>query len=276
MRKDILQRVRAWVERFSPDCLVIAGDIASASQASETLAELRRYVPSKPIAVCLGNHDFWLHDDARNECRGLSAVIDRYWIPAAEASGIHLLDRANFRLGALTIVGGYGHYDLGFALPGLSYGGVAVTMDDYLRGYLSSDSPLRWRDFQLMPGALNLQKIAFEEVQGVTARIREAGDSPSILVLHTPPFEELLGVPARTPEGLGPYAFFRAYLGNRSMGEALRTFKLLAVICGHTHRASGPLRMHETIGINVGSDYGHPRAVLYASETRAVERIPDL
>ena len=279
-RQEILEKVRAWMGLFKPDCLVIAGDIASATQASDACAEIRRCIPRDPIAVCLGNHDFWLHEDARNECQGLSAVIDRYWVPAARASDIHLLDRGNFQIGAITVVGGYGHYDLGFALPGLAYGGVAVTQQDYLRGYPFPDSPLRWRDFQLMPGALPPQAVASEQVQAVTDRLRAAGDHV-IVVLHTPPFEELLGVPAPARTGVGstpsPYAFFRAYLGNRAMGEALRSVdeKFLAVVCGHTHRSAGPSRMYDTIGINIGSDYGHPKAALFWGETMRMERVPD-
>lgn len=281
-REGILKKVRDWISLLRPDGLVIAGDIASASQASDALREIRRSIPDQPIAVCLGNHDFWLHEDARNECRGLSTVIDRYWVPAAEATGITLLDRKNFQIGTLTIVGGYGHYDLGFALPGLAYRGLAVNEEDYVRGYPYPDSPLRWRDFELMPGPLHPRTVAFEQVQSVTARIRAVGDSPLIVVLHTPPFEELLGIPvsASLPEGSPPsqYAFFRAYLGNRAMGDALRNLKekLLAVVCGHTHRAAGPARVHDMIGINIGSDYGHPEAAVYSCKTMTMERVPNV
>ena len=279
-REGILKSVRAWISLFRPDGLVIAGDIASAAQASDALGEIRRCVPDQPIAVCLGNHDFWLHEEARNECNSLSAVIDRYWVPAAQASDIGLLDRENFRIGAVTVVRGYGHYDLGFALPGLAYRGVAVTEEDYIRGCPSLDNPLRWRDFQLMPGSLHPRTVAIEQIRAVTARIRAVGDSPLIVVLHTPPFEELLGIPVTTRDGSPPsqYAFFRAYLGNRAMGDALRNLKerFLAVVCGHTHRPAGPAKMHGTIGVNIGSDYGHPRAVLYSFETGTLERVPNL
>jgi len=279
-RDGILKRMRAWISLLKPDAVVIAGDIASAAQASDALGEIRRCVPDRPIAICLGNHDFWLHEKARNECASLSAVVDRYWVPAAQASDVRLLDRENFRIGTVTIVGGYGHYDLGFALPGLAYRGVAVTEEDYIRGCPFPDSPLRWRDFQLMPGSLHPRAVAMEQIRGVTARIRAAGDSPVIVVLHTPPFEELLGIPATMHHGspASQYTFFRAYLGNRAMGDSLRNLdeRFLAVVCGHTHRPAGPTRMHDTIGVNIGSDYGHPQAALYSSETGTLERVPDL
>ena len=279
--EGILEKVRGWISSLKPDVIVIAGDIANASQAFDALGNLRRSIPDKPIVICLGNHDFWLHKDARNECRGLSDVIDRYWAPAAREFDILLLDRENFRLKELTIAGGYGHYDFGFAVPRLAYRGVIVTEKDYLRGCPFANSSLRWRDFQLMPGDLHPRIIASEQVRGVTTRLRAAGDGPLIVVFHTPPFEELLGIPAlrelSDDSPLSEYAFFRAYLGNRSMGAALRSLKnkLLAIVCGHTHRQAGPVKLDDVVGINIGSDYGHPKAALYTSETMIMERVPD-
>jgi Icc-related predicted phosphoesterase len=280
-REGILQKVREWISSSKPDSVVIAGDIANASQAFDALGEIRRSIPGRPIAICLGNHDFWLHEEARNDCCQLSDVIDRYWVHAAREFDIHLLDRENFRIGQVTIVGGYGHYDFGFAVPGLAYRGVLVTEQDYLRGCPFANSTLRWRDFQFMPRGLHPRTAASEEVRGVTARLLAAGDSPLIVTLHTPPFEELLGIPAR-PEFTGEsppseYAFFRAYLGNRAMGAALRTVKdkLQAVVCGHTHREAGPITLDGVLGINIGADYGHPKAALYTSETKAMERLAD-
>jgi Icc-related predicted phosphoesterase len=281
-RAGILRELRDWISFSKPDSVVIAGDIANASQAFDALGEVRRSMPGKPIAICLGNHDFWLHEDARNQCRRLSDVIDQYWVPAAQEFDILLLDRENFRIEEVTIVGGYGHYDFGFAIPRLAYRGVVVTEEDYLRGYPYANSSLRWRDFQLMPGGLHPRTVASEEVQGITARLRAAGDSPLIAVLHTPPFEELLGIPAarELTDGSPPseYAFFRAYLGNRAMGAVLRNVKdkLLAVVCGHTHRQAGPVKLDGVVGINIGSDYGHPKAALYTSETMTMERVPNL
>ena len=281
-RDRTLERFRAWIERYRPDAVIVGGDLSSAPQASEALTEMRRSFPKGPLAVCLGNHDFWLHDKARNECRTLSAIIDRYWAPPAKALDVVLLDIQNLPLGDLTIVGGYGHYDLGFAVPGLAYGHVLVTEEDYLRGSASLASPLRWRDFQLMPSGLHPRKVALEQVEGMKLRLSKSGDTKVIVVLHTPPFEELLGVPAvaeAPPSDSSPsvYAFFRAYLGNRSMGAALwqSKEKVIAVVCGHTHRVAGPMKLGEMTGINIGSDYGDPKAALYLSNSNQFERLPD-
>ncbi|HZC59535.1 MAG TPA: metallophosphoesterase family protein, partial [Chthoniobacterales bacterium] len=105
----------------------------------------------------------------------------------------------------------------------------------------------------------------------------------TIVVLHTPPLEALLGVPPRTRQLLerspSIYAFFRAYLGNRAMGDLLQEVRssLAAVVCGHTHRPAGPLCLNgsDTIGINVGSDYGAPKAALYRCDAREFKRLAD-
>ena len=276
-----LLKVREWITRYQPDALVVAGDLSSAQQAGETLKNLRDCFPQGPIAVCLGNHDFWMLDNSRRERESLSDIIERYWVPAAKSSGVVLLDGGNLHLHGVAIVGGYGHYDLGFAVPGLAYDGRRVTEEDYLRGSPSTDSALRWRDFQFMPRELHPREIARGQVESVRKRLAEAGNARTIVVLHTPPFEELLGVPpfSALPAHSNPsiYAFFRAYLGNRSMGILLRQAQdnLVAVVCGHTHRRAGPLNLGGMIGINIGSDYGTPRGALFSCDLNRFEYFLD-
>ena len=274
-----LFKVREWITRHRPDAFVVAGDLASAQQAWDTLQSLRGCFSEGPIAVCLGNHDFWMLDHSRREVASLSGVIDRYWAPAAKSFDIVLLDVENLQLPDVAIVGGYGHYDLGFAFPGLAYDGIPITEDDYLRGTPSASSVLRWRDFQFMPTEQRLQEIAREQVEGVRQRLLAAGNTRTIVVLHTPPFEELLGVPSSStrPPNTTPsiYAFFRAYLGNRSMGHLLKEAgdNLVAVVCGHTHRTAGPINLGSAIGINIGSDYGAPKAALFSCDSNRFERL---
>ena len=80
-----------------------------------------------------------MHDVSRKEVTSLSEVVDRYWAPAAKSLDIVLLDLGNLHLQDIQLVGGYGHYDLGFALPGLAYDGIPVTEEDYLRGAPSAE-----------------------------------------------------------------------------------------------------------------------------------------
>jgi Icc-related predicted phosphoesterase len=276
-----LSMLRKWITRHRPDAFVVAGDLSSAQQAGESLKNLRECFPEGPIAVCLGNHDFWVLDNSRRESDSLSGIIERYWMPAAKSLDVVLLDVANLYLQDIAIVGGYGHYDFGFAVPGLTYDGIRVTEEDYLRGSPLSNSGLRWRDFQFMPSDPHPREIARQQVEGVRRRLLDSGNARTIVVLHTPPFEELLGIPplSSVPLDADPsvYAFFRAYLGNRSMGALLNQTRdhLNAVVCGHTHRRAGPLYLGRTIGINIGSDYGAPKAALYLGDSNQFERLPD-
>jgi Icc-related predicted phosphoesterase len=278
-----LSKAKHWITAHQPDAFVVAGDLSSAHQAEETLRSLRDCFPNGPIAVCLGNHDFWLRNPVRQECGSLPEVIDRFWVPAAKASDVILLDNENLSLSDVAIIGAYGHYDFGFAIPGLAYDGIPVTEEDYLRGGLDSVSTMRWNDFQFMPNGRHPREIAADQVAGVRQRLAEVSHNQTIVVLHTPPLEALLGVPplARKLLDRSPsiYAFFRAYLGNRAMGDFLQEVRttLTAVVCGHTHRPAGPLRLNGsgTIGINVGSDYGAPKAALYRCDAREFERLAD-
>jgi Icc-related predicted phosphoesterase len=277
-QEPTLLKVREWITRYRPDAFVVAGDLSSAQQAGETLKSLRDCFPMGPIAICLGNHDFWMLDHSRRAGDSLSSIINRHWAPAAKIFDVVLLDLENLELQDITIVGGYGHYDLGFAVPNLAFDGTLVTEEEYLRGSPAVNSAMRWRDFQFMPNERHLREVAYEQVEAVRKRLSEAGDARTIAVLHTSPFEELLGVPPLRvlPPGSEPsiYAFFRAYLGNHSMGKLLRETptNLAAVVCGHTHRQAGPINLGKTIGINIGSDYGVPKAALYTDDLSRFSR----
>jgi 3',5'-cyclic AMP phosphodiesterase CpdA len=272
-RPIVLTALAQWVRESSPDGLVIAGDIAVAGEADTVLRELRRVFPDGPIIVALGNHDFW--GAAAGGCRTLEATVEQFWQGPAQRYQVTLLDQENFQADELVLVGGYGHYDLGFAVPQLRYEGKLVTRDHYLRGRPPIETLLRWRDFDWMPPAGNVLGIAAAQIEAIQARITAAGARPVFLVLHTPPFEQLLGVPDASlldPENPPIRAFFRAYLGNRAMGEMLRLYadRIAGVVCGHTHRAAGPVDVGGFAGLNVGSDYGVPRGFMIDTKEPAM------
>jgi hypothetical protein len=245
-----------------------------AAEADTALRELRRVFPLGPIIIALGNHDFW--GGAVAGCRTLGATVERFWQAPAKRYSVTLLDQENFYSEELVFVGGYGHYDLGFAAPGLRYQGKLVTREHYLRGRPPIETRLRWRDFDWMPGATDVLKIARDEVEAVQSRILATGSRRIFVTLHTPPFEELLGVPDAStldPEDPPIRAFFRAYLGNRDMGEMLRLHseRMAGVVCGHTHRAVGPADLGGFAGFNVGSDYGRPRGFIVDTKEATME-----
>ena len=268
-RPIVLAKLAQWVREVEPDALLVAGDIAVAAEAETALRELRWAFPHGPIIISLGNHDFW--GGALGGCRTLSATIERFWQAPAQRYDVALLDQENFSFGGVLFVGGYGHYDLGFAFPGLRYEGKVVTQHHYLHGRPPIETTLRWRDFDWIPGAADVLAIARAQVKAIQSRILASDSSRIFLTLHTPPFEELLGIPDASmidPENPPIRAFFRAYLGNRAMGEMLRLYstRIAALVCGHTHRPVAPADLGGFVGVNVGSDYGAPRGLVLDTE----------
>jgi Icc-related predicted phosphoesterase len=275
-REVVLSRLREWIKAYRPEGLVIAGDLAVASEANNAFRHLRGIFPNGPIALTLGNHDFW--SQPGEGCRSLSEVIERRWAPAAAQLAIHLLDLENLRLGEITLVGAYGHYDLGFRYPNLRYEGAMVTTEHYLAGQPPIPTRLRWRDFSRMPRDLDLASVAQEQVRILAAKLSLVAEKRALVVLHTPPFAALLGIPdipAVNTEAPSVYTFFRAYLGNEQMGALLRREKerIVGVVCGHTHREVTPMDLGEFFGLNIGSDYGEPAAYLFETKTRRLTKI---
>jgi 3',5'-cyclic AMP phosphodiesterase CpdA len=275
-REAVLSRLREWIRAYQPEGLVIAGDLAVAPEALNASRYLRDIFPNGPIALTLGNHDFWSQPGAGY--RSLTEVIERHWAPAADQFAIHLLDLDNLPLGEITLVGAYGHYDLGFRYPNLRYDGALVTREHYLAGRPPIPTRLRWRDFSRMPRDLDLASVAQEQVRGLEVKLRMVTGKQAFVVLHTPPFAALLGIPdisAISTEAPSVYAFFRAYLGNEQMGALLRQEKerIVGVACGHTHREAGPVDLGDFFGFNIGSDYGEPAAYLFETKMSRLTKI---
>ena len=272
----VLSRLRDWITAHRPDGLVIAGDLSVSPQAAQSLRYLRDIFPNGPIALTLGNHDFWL--EPGNGCHSLAEVIDRCWKPAADQFAISLLDLENLPLGEITLVGAYGHYDLGFRCPDLRYQGALVTREDYLGGKPPIPTLLRWRDFFRMPRNLDLESVAQEQVRNLQVRLRSVAEKRALVIVHTPPFAALLGIPdigTVNLEAPSVYTFFRAYLGNEQMGTMLRQEKdrIVGVVCGHTHREVSPKDLDDFFGVNIGSDYGEPSAYLFETQTSWLTKI---
>lgn len=277
-RHAVLESLAALIGRSKPDALVVAGDLAIPAEAEVALRELRNIFPSGPILVCLGNHDFWVGPSTENGCSTLEEVIERFWNGPADRYGVTLLDQHNAELHDLTVIGAYGHYDLGFRCPDLRYEGTLVTNEDYLVGRPPTTTPLRWRDFSYMPRELDLASVAQEQVRNLQARLRSIPEKRALVVLHTPPFAALLGIPDISTinlEAPSVYTFFRAYLGNEQMGTMLRREKdrILGVVCGHTHREVSPKDLGGFFGVNIGSDYGEPAAYLFETDTSRLTKI---
>ncbi len=275
-RERVLGELASRIKLYRPDGLLIAGDLSTPAEAARSLQAIRSLLPQKPIGLALGNHDFWVRP--ARQCGSLAEVVDEYWANPAFQEGVTLLDRENLALDGFTVCGGYGHYDLGFATPGLRYASREVRQEDYLSGRPPVRTNLRWQDFDRLPSGIDLLEVARAEVAALEKRLAEANGTRLWAILHTPPLEELLGLPKLETTGADEhsvYAFFRAYLGNRLMGESLiaQDSRLRGIFCGHTHRPTELVDFGAFRGINIGSNYGQPRACLLDSDSEAITRI---
>jgi len=249
----------------NPDAVVIGGDIGVPERAGDYLLAIRRVVGDRPLALCLGNHDFWVPPWMKSEFSSLQEVIERYWSFPAREVGAVLLDEGNADLGELIVAGGYGHFDLGLAVPDLHLRGNRITERVYLAG-------IGWNDFVRIPNcATRLQVEAREQAAGIAKRVDEAiGSKKRVLVaIHTCPWWELNGHPLTG----GVEDILSAYSGNSMVGLELeqRASAIEFLICGHTHMPVRERKMHGIAQVlNVGTDYGYFRGVIYDTSDRLV------
>jgi len=255
----------------SPDAVVVAGDIGTPERSPEYLSYLRKVVGERPLAFCLGNHDHWLPPSRHSPILRLSQIRDTIWEPSADAIGAVLLDLENAYWDGVTICGGYGHFDLGLVAPGLRIDGETITRRHYLSGGLGGRF---WNDFAFIPHcASRLDAHAREQAAGIGKRLSSASASAGalIVVTHTCPWRELNAHPLRG----GGEDLFTAYSGNSLVGDAIarRAEKIDLLVCGHTHMPVREQKLHGVRSLNVGTDYGIFRGVVYDTGEKTVRWI---
>jgi predicted phosphodiesterase len=254
-----------------PDAVVVAGDIGVPERAPEYLAAVRMAVGNRPLAFCLGNHDHWIPPGQHDRFATLRSLREKCWEPSAAAVGAVLLDGGNAFWNEVTVCGGYGHFDLGHAEPGLCVAGRPVTRDDYLSGGMAGAV---WNDFAFIPGcAVRLEVEARAQAAGIGKRLCAAGAErkPIVVVTHTCPWRELNAHPLR-----GSAAdLFQAYSGNSLVGEILsrQASAVDLLVCGHTHRPVRETEIHGIRSLNIGADYGIFRGIVYDTQTRTIQWI---
>ena len=263
--------------REKPDVVVVAGDIGAAGHAARHLTEIRNAVGDRPLAITLGNHDFWLSSIGHAQFSHLDQVVTRFWREPARDLDIVLLDRENLDLGEIVVAGCYGHFDLGHAEPGLHVGGVEVTEAIYLSGGMDG---LFWNDFRFIPNcATSIREEARAQAEGLATRMDAAiaAGKRLLIATHTCPWRELNGHPLRGDAS----DILSAYSGNSLVGKELqkREASIEMLVCGHTHRPVRERVIHRVPCLNVGSDYGRFRGVIYDADSRLIrwvgEPVPD-
>ena len=263
----ILEEFAEAVEREKPDAVVIAGDLSTPSRAVPHIAAIRKAAGDRPLAVTLGNHDFWTGSVTGKDFHLLENTITEFWEKPCRDNGVVLLDRENALWGEIAIVGGYGHFDLGLAWPNLRLDGKRVTREVYLAG-------ARWNDFRFIPGCAEFLKVnARAQAAGIASRLDQAiAEKKRILMaVHTCPWAQLNGHPKS-----GTYTdIFTGYSGNSLVGKEIekRAASVEFLICGHTHYRVKEQLIHGIPSHNVGADYGIFRGVVYDVKTKEIRWI---
>ena len=260
----ILEEFAEAVEREKPDAVVIAGDLSTPSRAVPHIAAIRKAAGDRPLAVTLGNHDFWTGSVAGKDFHLLENTITEFWEKPCRDNNVILLDRENALWGEIAIVGGYGHFDLGLAWPNLRLDGKRVTRDDYL----AED---RWNDFRYIPRCGEFLKVnAHAQADGIANRLDQAiaAKKRILVATHTCPWPQLNGHPRSGTDN----DIFTAYAGNSLVGNEIekRSAHVEFLMCGHTHWRMEEQFTHGIPSLNVGADYGVFRGVIYDVNTKRI------
>ena len=273
-RLDAYDDFSECIQMENPDVVVVAGDIGSALNAQAHMRALREAAGDRPLAVCLGNHDYWIHshEDTDSQYPRLSSITEKFWAPAVKAVGATLLDQENQDFGeGFALVGGHGHFDLGQAEPNLKVCGRTVTQEDYLRGGMSR---IIWNDFRYIPNCgKNALLEAAEQAEGIARRMEQAiaQDKRLILATHTCPWRKLNGHPLSGDEG----DILSAYSGNSLVGAEIkkRAAHVDFLVCGHTHKHVPARTLYGVKCLNMGGDYGLFRGVIYSTTDKSIKSV---
>lgn len=264
MGTSSLMRFADIVESSLPDAIIVVGDLSPLTAAKRSIGALRDVAGNIPIAVCLGNHDYFAAATAARDIVSRSDVILMAWLPACEEFGVTLLDVANFTLKDMTIVGGYGHYDYQLAIPGASHDDGLYTAADFAFNGIATIGNAMWSDRECMRRDLDDLEFAQVETDGFSARAAMASGR-IIAAIHTVPFPELDGW---RNENRGKWELLSAYSGSSVMGRAVEAVSPEALVTGHTHKMVPPFYLNGTQCLNVGGAYGRPEGWLYDTDTR--------
>ena len=266
--RDILYEFEEKVELEQPDAVVIAGDLSTPSQAAIHIPSIRKAVGDRPLAVTLGNHDFWTGSIPGKDFHLLEKTITEFWEAPCRDHDVVLLDRENAEWetmdGDIAVVGGYGHFDLGLAWANLRLEGKMVTKEDYLAGN-------RWNDFRYIPQCAEFLKVnARAQADGIANRLDQAiaAKKRVLVATHTCPWPQLNGHPRSGTSN----DIFTAYAGNSLVGKEIekRASHVEFLMCGHTHWRIEEQLIHGITSLNVGADYGKFSGIIYDVKTRGI------
>jgi 3',5'-cyclic AMP phosphodiesterase CpdA len=260
------------VAEFSPDALIVAGDVAeSITDLEACLSVWKEYVPC-PIWVLPGNHDLWARRARRLKGweqqllaeaglgAGQAALISsvELWREAlpktVEHMGCRWLEGTAFLHDGVAMAGTIAWYDYSGADPT-----IQATPRDFAREkrYFNMDADMidwPWSDAEFAdqvaaPFLATLDRLEADPT------VRQV-----VVVTHVPLLECQM---CRKPNNRD-WGFSNAYFGNLTLGaQVLERKKVSHVISGHTHvgrDARLTLADGRSIEVHVlASEYGRPK-----------------
>lgn len=268
-----LRSLKMATQIHQPDIVVVAGDIAEARTARFALCALRNAVGDRPLSICLGNHDYWVDRRTWDDYPTYAAVRSDHWIEPCKELGITLLDEQNAEFDKFTIVGGYGHYDLGIDLAELKGGYIQTLRNVRDHLYPVGNGP-GWScvdRFYFPHWESNLKSVAQAEACGVEKRLKMAIENNKKLIVatHTCAWPELSNRPLTNTT----IDYIKAFSVNSSIGKILKTQAkhIDLVVCAHTHFE---VKERSISGIdrclNIGSANSIMHAVLYDTTSKEI------
>lgn len=220
-----------WAKADGIDALILAGDLISHKQKSmKTLFRtIRNVMPHVPVVACLGNHDYW--DEGKyyggSKCRKYTyQELDEMHKEAFGEFNIHRVSATPLVIKDVAIVG----FDGWYAQHNPN------TNDKYWMAY-------QWDG--LDPFAFMIKKAAmeFDTLMGMDLTPYRA----TVGITHFPPFtDHVRYIPYCASMNLMPFM----------------TEKWDVLCVGHSHKACDFVE-NDCRVINSGSDYDHPRYVVF-------------
>jgi 3',5'-cyclic AMP phosphodiesterase CpdA len=212
-----------------PDVVVIAGDVCNGT--GRLAATLRLFAGAAPHRIYVpGNHELWALGPGEPEAR------ERYFqeLPRiAREAGFHPLVTDPLVVGDVGFVGTMGWYDYSFTGPeeGWSQAELATKSHDGLEWM--DRRFVRWKGTDGRPlGDPEVLELMVEDLRDQIESLADAPLRTIVLVTHH------LGFPSLVPPVFvdGHLKFFRAFLGSRRLGEAVRSdLRVSLALAGHVH-----------------------------------------
>jgi 3',5'-cyclic AMP phosphodiesterase CpdA len=215
---DRIAQMARQMAAFSPDAVVVAGDLAESLTDLTRCLKLLREPLRCPIWVLPGDHDFWARPpyDSRR-------LFHELLPKAAAAAGCDWLEGTGFALNGVGVAGTVGWYD--YSTSGMA--GIVSAPEFAQQKYLHSADALRidweWTDpeFAGMVAAPFLTTLDLLQQDPAVHSI--------VVVTHFPILEQQLN----RNRLLG---FTSAYAGNLTLGKKVLAYgKVAHVVAGHTH-----------------------------------------